>query len=73
MRGLRVGTGIPAARDRFSDQCGVINPQVERLDQAAVGGHVIALGERDHIARNQRGDRQIRGAPLTPHAHGTGR
>ncbi len=53
MRGLQVGTGIAATRDRFTRQGGVINPHVERLDQAAVRGHLIAFGQRDHIARNQ--------------------
>ena len=69
MRGLQVGAGIAATRDRFARQCGVVDPHVERLDQAAVGGHLIAFGQRDHIARNQGGDRQIAGDPITPDAH----
>ena len=69
MRGLQIRACIAATWDRFARQRGVVDAHVERFDQAAVGGHLIAFGQRNHIARNQRRGGQIADDPITPDTH----
>ena len=69
MRGFLIRACIAASWDGFACQRGVVDAHVERFDQAAVGGHLITLGQRNHIARNQRRGGQIADDPIAPHTH----
>jgi hypothetical protein len=70
MRGFQIRACIAAPWDRFARQRGVVHAHVKRFDQAAVGGYLIALGQRDHIARNQRRGGQIADDPIAQDTHG---
>jgi hypothetical protein len=37
---------------RFAGHRGIVDTRAERLDHAAVRGHIVAFPEQDHVARH---------------------
>ena len=46
-------TGLLFHRHALAGQRGLLDPQVDRLDEAHVGGHVVAGLQQDHVAGHQ--------------------
>ena len=52
-RCIRVGFGVARLGQRLAGQGGQIHPQVKGFDQPAVGRHLVAFAEQQHIAWHQ--------------------
>ena len=55
---------VPRHRPRFTGDRGVAHAQGERLDQPAVGGHVVAGAHEDHVAGHDLLRRDHRGSTV---------